>query len=153
MWLLTGFVVAIVGAVLLTLRFVNNKEFMEIEDVMERNGVEFERVERGRREGRIRLHPKDAVQRALDRYVAYDFPRSEAYLGRFTAPHLGDGFEDYLVYAILVKGFQPGPVIRGNGEPQEFVVLLSARDWQEGDGFWSIGLPAEPPYLVPEPTP
>jgi hypothetical protein len=133
-----------------TVWFLQTREFRGIHDVMERNEVEFERVDPDDVAGMATLDPGEAEQLAMGTYGAARFPHSKPYLGRFSAPHLGRGIEDELVYTIRLKGWSPGPVIEGDdGEPQEFVVILPARP-RGTDGGWSVSLPTQPPYLTPE---
>lgn len=145
--LIAAFLLALVTAIGGTGWYVENREFIAMQDVMEHNEVEFERVDLD--EGRAAVHvpPGDAEQTALETYSASAFPHSRPYLGRLSASHLGRGFEDELVYAIRVRGWRPGPIIENDGEPQEFVVILPTRV-RGTDGGWSIALSTEPPFLT-----
>lgn len=144
-----AFLLALVTAGVGTAWYVENAEFMAMQDVLERNEVEFGRVDP---DDVRRLHVSlgQAEQTALDTYSAWAFPHSQPYLGRFTAAHLGRGFADDLVYAIRVRGRLPGPIIQNNGEPQEFVVIVPAG---RPEASWSIALPTEPPHLTSESMP
>lgn len=145
-----AFVLAVVTALGGTVWFLQNREFMAIHDVMERNQVEFERVDPDDVADTVTLGLAEAEQRAIGTHGAARFAHSKPYLGRFSAPHLGRGIEDELVYAIRLKGWRPGPVIEGDdGEPEEFVVILPAVV-RGSEGAWSITLPTEPPYMTPE---
>ncbi len=146
---IAAFVLALVTAVGGTFWYVENREFMAMQAVMERNEVEFERVDPDDVRDAVHVPPRDAEQTALETHSAGAFPHSQPYLGRFTAAHLGRGFADELVYAVRVKGDWPGPIVLGDGNPQEFVVIVPARE-SRGDGLWSVALPAEPPYLTRE---
>lgn len=142
-------VLALVTLVGGTFWYVENREFIAMQAVMEHNEVAFERVDPADVGDAVHVPPGDAVQTAIETHGVGRFPHSQPYLGRFTAGHLGRGFEDELVYAVRVKGHWPGPIVLGDGEPQEFVVIVPARD-SRGDGLWSIALPAKPPYLTRE---
>lgn len=146
-WVIAAFVLAVVAVAGGTAWYVENREFMAMHDAMERNEVEFERVDPDEMRTGLHVTLAQAEQTALDTYSAWALPHSQPYLGRITAPHLGRGFEDELVYAVRVKGRLPGPIIQNKGEPEDFVVLLPAG---RPEASWSIGLPTEPPYLTSE---
>lgn len=145
--IIAAFVLAVVAVAGGSTWYVENREFIAMQDVMERNEVDFARVDPDEMRTALHVSPAQAEQTALDTYSAWALPHSQAYVGRFTAPHLGRGFEGELAYAVHVTGRLPGPIIENNGDPQEFVVIVPAR---LPEASWSVALPTRPPYLTAE---